>query len=395
MKLDAAQMQRVADLLAEFDAIAGVSGDESRVADALERHLAPYCDRQYRDVLGNSVSVREGTDPARSIMVAAHMDEIGFMVSDVTERGYVTVVPVGMHNPTIIVNQALTIYTDGGPVPAVVGAGKPIHNTLGHEPTNFSFADILLDVGATSPEEVRALGVRIGDFANIQKDSRILNKRFFSGKAVDNRASCVALIIMMEALAQLQPAATVYACGTVQEEIGVKGSEVLVRSLKPTDALCLDVGFGSDQGELDVNATRIYAGQGPAIELIDYAAEGGHDIIVPKAVVRALEAAAQDAGIPVQHQACLNCGTDACVMAYANDGVVTGGLSIPQKYLHTTIGLVAIEDVFHTGVLSAHYIKALTSADSRHASADPRHPGRSRHPGLDPGSLSSTPSSRA
>jgi len=363
MLFDEKKKQRIIDLLTEFDAIAGVSGDESRVADALERHLAPYCARQYRDTLGNSVSVRPGSDPNLSIMVTAHMDEIGFMVSDVTDRGYVTIVPVGMHNPTILVNQVMTIYTDDGPVPAVVGAGKPIHNELGHEQTAFTFSDILLNVGAENPEEVAALGIRIGDFINIQKASNVLNGRFFSGKAVDNRAGCVALIVLMEALADADLAATVYACGTIQEEIGVKGAEVLVRSLRPSDALCFDVGFGSDQGELDPNVTRIYPGRGPAIELLDYAAEGSHDIIVPKTVVRALQAAADQVGSPHQLAACINCGTDACVMAYANEGIPTGGLFIPQHYLHTTIGVVALEDVYRTGTVAAQYCKNLTTRE--------------------------------
>ncbi len=363
MRFDEAASRHVIELLSEFDAIDGVSGDESRVAEALQRHLEPFCDRQYRDTLGNLVSVREGSDSTRQIMVTAHMDEIGLMVSDVTDRGYLTVVPVGMHNPVGLINQAMTIRTSAGPFRAVVGPGKPIHNELGHEKKDFGFADILLDVGACDPGEVAALGIRIGDFVNIRKESRVLNGRFFSGKAVDNRAGCVALIIMMEALAKVEPEATVYACGTVQEEIGVKGAEVLVRSIRPSHALCYDVGFGSDQGELDVNTTRIYPGQGPAIELFDYNPSGGHDIIVPREVVRALEDSARASDIPYQLTTVINCGTDACVMAYANDGVLTGGLFIPQKYLHTTIGMVAVEDVYHAGVLGARYCQDLTTRE--------------------------------
>jgi endoglucanase len=154
----------------------------------------------------------------------------------------------------------------------------------------------------------------------------------------------------------------VYFCGTVQEEIGLKGAEVLTRRVNPQIALCFDVGFGSEQGELNENATRYYPGRGPGIELYDWSASSTHVNIVPKQMVKALEAASARAGIAHQYSIMIDGGTDACMMMYANHGVLTGGISIPQKYLHTTVGVVGVDDVSGAALLVAEYLKGLKSA---------------------------------
>lgn len=357
MKKKKMDQKRVIGLLKEFDEINGVSGNEELVAAALEKYLAPVTDSNYSDVLGNKVFVKKGKNPDLKIMIAAHMDEIGFMVCDITEKGYVTIVPVGYHNPNVLVNQVLTIHTEKGDVYGILGGGKPIHQTMGKESNGFSFKDLLIDVGAQSAAEVKKLGVKPGDYVNLEKESHVLNHKFFSGKAVDNRSGCVAMILMMEALKDVKTEATIYACGTVQEEIGLKGAKVLTRSINPTVALCIDVGLATEQDELNPDAARCYLGKGPAIELYDWNPESCSGNIVPKKLVKALEAAAEKAEIPYQHSVLIRCGTDACEMAYTNDGIITGGISIPEKYIHTTIGVVGIEDVIHASMLGAQYIK--------------------------------------
>ncbi|MDR1495709.1 MAG: M20/M25/M40 family metallo-hydrolase [Clostridiales Family XIII bacterium] len=350
--------ERAIRLLTEFNAVNGVSGDEGRVADLLEKYLAPITDEISRDVIGNIVFVKNGRDPDVRVMLSAHMDEIGFMVSDIDDKGYVSLVPVGYHIANILVNQNITIRTDRGDVPGVIGAGKPIHELLtdpkGSKP--FEWSDIRVDVGAKSAEEASALGVRPGDFANMEKESRVLNGKLFSGKAVDNRAGLVCMLLAMELIADEVPGAQIHACGTVQEEIGLKGAEVLVRGVKPDYAICIDGGIGSISGELDDKARRFYLGKGPGIELYDWCTDTCAGNIVPKQMVRALEAAAEKEGVPYQYSIMIDGGTDACAIMYGNHGVLTGGISLPMKNLHTTIGLVDIDDVTNGAVLLARYL---------------------------------------
>jgi endoglucanase len=316
-------------------------------------------DEHYRDLLGNAVFVKKGKDPNLKLMIAAHMDEIGFMVLDVTKEGYVTIVPVGFHDPNILVNQYLTIHTEKGDVLGVIGAGKPIHQTLGEKPKAYEFKDLLVDVGASDAAEVFARGIKPGDFANIEKESKLLTDSIFCGKAVDNRSGCVALVLAMEALAETETEATIYACGTVQEEVGLKGADVLVRSVDPQYALCLDVGFATLTGKPDSKTSRMYFGKGPGIELYDWSMGDCTGNIVPKKIVKALEKAAGDVG--VQYQLCmmLDGGTDAAVMTYANNGVLTGGVSIPQRYMHTTIGIINIDDMIGAGNITAQFARNL------------------------------------
>lgn len=351
--------EKVLPLLKEFNDLNAVSGNEEAVAECLKKYLAPVTDEHYTDALGNCVFIKKGRNPDLKIMIPVHMDEIGFMVNDFTDNGYVTIVPIGYHNPNVLVNQVMTIHTENGPVYGVVGGGKPIHQTMGKESAGFRFGDIQIDVGAENVEEIRSLGIKTGDVVNIEKESHVLNNRYFSGKAVDNRCSCAALVLMMQELKDIETEATIYACGTVQEEIGLKGAAALTRRIDPSLALCIDVGLATEHGELNPDAKRCYSGKGPAIELYDWNPESCTGNIVPKKMVKALENAAERAGIPYQHCVMLRCGTDACAIAYNNLGVVTGGISIPEKYVHTTIGYVSIDDVKNAAVLGAQYLKDL------------------------------------
>lgn len=349
--------ERVIGLLKEFDEINGVSGSEELVAERMAKYLSPVTDEQFTDVLGNVVFVKKGSGSGKKIMITAHMDEIGFMVSDFTEDGFVTLLPVGFHNPNVLVNQVMTIHTEQGPVYGVTGGGKPIHQTMGKESAGFTFGDILVDVGAENPQEAKALGIRQGDLVNIEKPSHVLNGKYFSGKAVDNRSSCVAMILMMEALKDEVLEADLYACGTVQEELGLKGASALVRRIDPDMALCIDVGLAAEHGEINPGAGRSYVGKGPMIELFDWAPATCSGIMVPRRMVKEMIRVAEEEKIPYQCSAVLSCGTDACAMIYNNTGVLTGGISIPEKYIHTTIGVIAIEDVIQTAALGAAVVR--------------------------------------
>jgi endoglucanase len=190
----------------------------------------------------------------------------------------------------------------------------------------------------------------------MEKESRVLNGKLFSGKAVDNRAGLVCMLLAMELIADEVPGAQIHACGTVQEEIGLKGAEVLVRSVKPDYAICIDGGIGSIAGKIDEKARRFYLGQGPGIELYDWCTDTCEGNIVPRHIVRALEAAAEKEGVPYQYSIMIDGGTDACAITYGNHGVATGGISLPMKNLHTTIGLVDIDDVMNGAVMLARYL---------------------------------------
>jgi endoglucanase len=349
--------ENVIRLLAEFDAINGVSGYEQPVADCLIRKMEHLTDTQYTDTLGNCICVRKGSEAGKKILISAHMDEIGFLVCDITDDGYITLLPVGMHNPSMLVNQTISIYTrHNGTIYGVLAGGKPIHFTK-EQNAPLSIGDLRLDVGCTTSEEVRALGVRVGDPMNIEKPGRILNQHTFCGKAVDNRSGVVSMLLAMELLKDEQTEATVYCCGTVQEEIGIKGARVLAQQLRPDIALAVDVGFSAENREMNASSTRIYMGKGPSIQMYDWNPATFLGNMVPRSVSDALAAAAQKAGIPYQEHVNLNGGTDAAEISLSNGGVPTGNIAIPERYIHTSVGTVDIRDVIHAAQMIAQFIR--------------------------------------
>lgn len=349
--------EQVISILTELNNVAGVSGHEEQIGDKLGEYFEDCTDYQYSDNLGNRMFVKNGNNENLKLMICAHMDEIGFIVNDIWDDGYVAFLPVGMHDTRLLVNQVLTVHTEKGDVPGVVGV-KPVHQGAAVDNT-ISYLDLKLDMGTTSREETLALGIQIGDTITNERGSRILNGKIFSGKAVDNRAGCAAMIIAMKLLKDIKTEATVYCCGTVQEELGVKGARPAATGIKPTIALCLDVCFGDVDGKVNGNNNRNYLGKGPGIVLYDWNNTSCLGNIVPLKMRKALISAAEKVQVPYQLDVTLNCGTDAAEVSLSNEGIVTGGIGIPNKYMHTAIGTVSVDDVRWAGELIASFIKEL------------------------------------
>ncbi len=353
--MNAIDFTHVTELLTRFNAINAISGYESPVADALARHMAPLTDSQERDALGNCICLKRGRPGGKTVLLTAHMDEIGFLVCDITKEGFLTLVPVGMHNPAMLTNQVYTIHTRGGDLYGVVAGGKPVH-VAGGQSAPMSVGDLRLDVGCSTPEEVAARGIRVGDPVNIEKPSRMLTDTVFCGKAVDNRSGVAALILAMELLKDADLSVSVYACGTVQEEIGIKGARVLTQHLHPDCAVTVDVGFAAENDDPNPSCTRVTMGKGASIQLYDWNPGSFLGIIVPRSIADALEEAAQHAGVPYQTHVNLNGGTDAGEMSLSNGGVPTGSISLPERYMHTTVGTVDVRDVASAAAIMAQFV---------------------------------------
>lgn len=352
-------LEHVAELLKEFDEINAISGFETPVARRMTEKLKGITQSQTVDTLGNCICVKEGKPGGKKILLSAHMDEIGFLVCDITDDGLVSAVPVGMHNPAMVVNQVMSIHTrEKGTVYAVLAGGVPVHFAK-EQAGKTNVGDLRFDVGCTTAEEVRALGVRVGDPMNIEKESHMLGKYVFSGKAVDNRSGVVTLLLAMELLAGEETDATVYCCGTVQEEIGIKGARTLVQHLAPDVAVAVDVGFAAEGKELNPNCTRFYQGKGPSLQLYDWSPNSMLGNIVPRVVSDGLAAAAEKAGVAYQEHVNLCGGTDAAELSLSNGGLLTGSISLPEKYMHTTVGTMDLRDVAGAAELLAQYVRDL------------------------------------
>lgn len=345
-------MKKLEDLLIELDEIVGISGDEEKVGEYISNELSGSVDHQYTDALGNHIYVKEGTNPDVSIMLAAHMDEVGFIVTHIDEKGFVYFGPVGGHDSRMVVSQILEIQTEKGPVKGVTG-NKPGHIVSAEEAKKAIPMDkLFLDIGTNSKEETKELGVQVGDLISFDRKGQYLNgSGFFTGKAVDDRAGCAVLVEVMKRIAKKNITPTVYGVATVQEELGVRGAGPAAFGIEPTVALSIDVTLSGGTPGIDEKELLVHLGQGAAITFYD----GG--LAVPRKLSKKLVDVAEKNNIPYQRDILFNGATDGKAISLSGKGVVTGTVSIPSRYIHSSVGCVHLDDVEHCVQLIVKFIE--------------------------------------
>jgi endoglucanase len=343
----AVRTETLTQLLTKLDAIPGVSGAEDGVAEYVKGALEGCYDAFHRDALGNHFFTKEGHKPELGVMLAAHMDEVGFAIHHVDEKGFAYVTPVGLHDDRTLANQILTVHTESGPVRALTG-GKPAHilsQEEAHKATPIS--EVYLDFGTTSREQTERLGVRVGDYVTFERTGQILNDgRLFTGKAVDDRSGLAVMITVMRRLKDREVEASVHAVATVQEEVGIRGAGPAAFRVKPDVALAIDVTLAGGTPGIEDRQLPIKLGGGPAVKFFDWApALGMIGNNVPKSLTSRLVAVAEEHGIPYQREVLFNAATDAWSMSISGEGLATGTISLPSRYIHSAIGCVCPEDL--------------------------------------------------
>jgi putative aminopeptidase FrvX len=333
------------ELLGRLDAVTGVSGDESAVADVIAAELAGHHDRHESDALGNHFFVRTGAEGAPTVMLCAHMDELGFIVQHVEDEGFVRIAPIGFHDDRMVIDQDLRIHGRKGPVDGVTG-GKPAHVLTPEERKQaIPLGEMFVDLGTTSRAETEALGVGVGDLVTFARDSGMLNgTRVFTGKAVDDRSGCAVMIEVMRRLSK-DGAATVWATAAVQEELGIRGAGPAAARIVPDVALAIDVTLCGDTPGIEFSRLPIRLGKGPAIKYFDWAPGAGYGSAVPRRLTNRLEQVAETAGIEYQREVLMGGATDAWGIALSGTGVLAGCISVPSRYIHSAVGCINLDDV--------------------------------------------------
>ncbi len=354
-------MSTLGEYLSQLDAIHGVSGDEARVAAYMKEKLLPLSDECYADPLGNHVFVKRGTHPALKLMLAAHMDEIGFIIHYIDELGYAFITPVGIHDSRMVINQILNVQTKNGPVKAITG-GKPAHIVSVEEASRpIPIEQIHLDFGTASLAETLELGVRVGDYVAFDRHGQFLNGgKLFTGKAVDDRAGCALLIEVMRRLQERQLVPTIYAVATVQEEIGIRGAGPAAYGIQPDIGLAIDVTLAGGTPGVEAKKLPIQMGKGPAIKFFDWSLKTFNGNAVPKRLTDRLVETAEQKGIPYQSEVLLHGATDGSKISLSAGGVVTGGISIPSRYIHSATGCIHMDDLEHAVQLVVAFIESVT-----------------------------------
>jgi endoglucanase len=326
----------------------GPSGCEDDVRQIVVDAIADKVDEYHVDALGNVIALQKGTaNPEFKVMVAAHMDEVGFMITHADESGMLHFVKVGGIDDRVLPAKVVRIGEKR--IPGVI-AIKPVHLTTREERERVMSSDqLVIDIGATSKAEAEKL-VTKGAYAAFDIAFEELGE-LVKGKAFDDRVGCAVLIALIE---NGPYPFSFYPVFTTMEEIGLRGARVAGYSVMPNAAFVLE-GTICDDGPKETDTTpTTEVGKGPAISMMD------RSVIADRRLVRLIVDTAQAEGIPYQFKRRVSGGTDAGAIHLARTGVPAVPVSVPSRYIHSPVSMLSKSDFENTVKLMTSVLQRLT-----------------------------------
>ncbi len=343
-------------LLKEICEVPGVPGFEQRIREVVLREVTPLVDEVRVDRMGNVIAVKKGSAPQpQKIMVAAHMDEIGFIVKHIDEKGFIHFHPLGGFDPKTLTAQRVIVHGKEDVI-GVMGS-KPIHIMTPEErKKNPEIKDYFIDLGMPREEVLKV--VSVGD--PISRERQLIQMgHCVNCKSIDNRVS---VFILIEALRQMAaPADDVYAVFTVQEEVGIRGAMVATHGIDPDFGLGLDTTIAFDTPGAQPQEMVTELGKGVAIKIMDASA------ICDPRMVRFLRQTADRHQITWQNEVLTAGGTDtAGIQRMSTQGCIVGALSIPTRHIHQVIEMADTRDIRGTIDLLSAALVTLPEYDWNH-----------------------------
>lgn len=337
-------------LIKKLSDMRAVSGFEYRIANNIAELFRPYADEVTVDALGNVTAVKRcGKSNAQCVMIEAHTDEIGLMVKDIDERGFLTFVNVGGVDPRILPSSEVTVHGKRD-VCGIIGAKPPHLQSAGESAKSAKITDMAIDVGMDYDEVAKIISV--GDSITLPQSWGMLGGGQFSGKSLDDRASVAVLIDVMRRISRIKLDVDVYAVAAVQEEVGCRGAQTAAYSIDPTVAIAIDVCHAVTP---DNSYNAFDAGSGVVISI-------GPNI--HPSVQKRLSDMAERYNIKTSLDVDGGeTGTDAWTIQVARCGIPTGLLSIPLKYMHTSVETLDIKDVEGASSLLTFFIQDFCGED--------------------------------
>jgi endoglucanase len=333
-------MEQLIDSLKRLSNSHGISGHEDSIRAIMEAGLKPYVDEVTTDKLGNLIATKKGEGP--SIMIATHMDEIGLMVQYIDDKGFLKFVKIGGWFDPTLHSQRVVVHTKNGPIPGVIGC-KPPHVMKEEERKRpVRSEDMFIDVGAKNREDAENMGISVGTAVSMDREVVALANGKITGKAFDNRAGCAILLEVMRQLADKKINATVYAVGTVQEEVGLKGARTAAFGLDPDIALAVDTTISGDHPGIDKKDAAVEQGKGGVITVAD---ASGRGLIASPQVVKWLRETADSKSIPYQLEVGDGGTTDATAIHLTRDGIPSSVISVVTRYIHSPVEVLDTADV--------------------------------------------------
>ncbi len=335
----------------------GPSGAEENVRDIVVDYLRDIADSVWIDSMGNVIALKKGSKSGKKIMLAAHMDEVGLFISAIDDKGFLRALPIGGLPERNLVFQRVIVKTRKGHIYRGVIGLKPPHLIKPEEARQIpEMKELFIDVGASSKDEVLSMGINVGDIAVFDRELVLLGDKRVTGKALDDRAGLAVLLKSFELIEGQE--LDVYAVATVQEEVGLKGARVAAFSISPDIALAIDVTAANDIPGVPEHEWIARLGKGPAIKIADGRAATG--LIANPRLVEMLIKIAEEENIPYQLEVAPGGTTDASVIALNKEGVPAAVISIPTRYIHSSVEVLDLDDMINAVRLMTSFVRRIT-----------------------------------
>lgn len=330
-------MDELATLLKTLTEAHGIPGYETEIREVMRGLLAGLGEIE-QDNIGSLICRRGESGPR--VMLAAHMDEIGFMVKHITPEGFIRFTPLGGWFDQVLLGQRVVIKTGKGDVIGVIGAKPPHLLSPDERKKVVEKKDMYIDIGATSVREVEEAGVRVGDpIVPLAPFQILAGGRAYLAKAFDDRVGCAVLVEVMRRLTREGHPNTVYGVATVQEEVGLRGAATSVEKVNPEVALILESDIAGDVPGIKPEESPVKLGGGPTIVVYDAR-------MIPNLRLRDLAVeTAQSLGIPIQFSVIEGGATDGGVIHLHKGGVPTLVIGVPARHIHSHSAIIHREDV--------------------------------------------------
>ncbi len=333
-------MNQLETLLEKLSNAHGISGHENDIRKIMEEEIRPYVDEIRTDRMGNLIGTKKGAGP--SIMLAAHMDEIGLMVKYIDDKGFLHFVTIGGWFDQTLHSQRVIVHTTRGPITGVIGSKPPHVMKEEDRKKPVKAEDMFIDIGAKDKEDAETLGVEVGTPVSMDRQFAPLANGLYTCKAFDNRAGVAMLIDSMRQISEMDIDATIYAVGTVQEEVGLKGARTSAFGLMPDVAIAVDTTIPGDHPGIEKKDSALEIGKGGVITIVD---AGGRGLIADPTVVKWLRQTAEANDIPYQLDVGDGGTTDATSIHLTREGIPSGTLSVATRYIHSPVEVLDLDDL--------------------------------------------------
>ncbi|WP_413308358.1 M42 family metallopeptidase [Bacillus sp. 1P10SD] len=332
----------------------GIPGNEREVREVMKKYITPLADEVTTDGLGSLIAKKVGKEGGPKIMVAGHLDEVGFMITQIDDKGFLRFQPVGGWWGQVMLAQRVTIVTRKGDVTGIIGSKPPHVLSAEARKKPVEIKDMFIDIGASSRDEAREWGVRPGDMVVPYFEFTVMNnEKMLLAKAWDNRIGCAIAIDVLRQLQGTDHPNVVYGVGAVQEEVGLRGAKTAAAKIQPDIGFAVDVGIAGDTPGITEKEAMSKMGKGPQVVIYDAS------LVAHKGLRDFVTDTAEELNIPFQYESIPGGGTDAGSIHLTHNGVPALAITIATRYIHSHAAMLHRDDYENAVKLIVEVIKRL------------------------------------